>query len=407
MMDAVHVEGADPAQYTEDGRLLSKIRVMRMARLVGEIGGNYQSIRHPQGAAGHMVNMAESMAFTANGIGHAVEHGYGSRTIQPHVLRYATFAKTHENRLSRNETRHRVAVLHSTPSLAFNSRDPHLAVITVEQAFLYDDILFDTIDDAHLDRLQCWDVLVLPGCECMSDDQIDQIKRYLEQGGSVLAIGNVAVMDEWRRNRKVMGLAQLLGFASESEPGSDDPYAREFQDLFGVTPPPLAGNNRMRPPTMCRAVGKGTLFYINEIVLATPRKFPEPSNYNVKYDVVDGRYYYPPRNRAEIVRAVDHLCARQIRLIAPESVICEVTYPQQSELQGQLDVHLINYRLGSFVGQVTVEVEVPAETTVADVRLCSPDFDDARSAAFTQTDQCLRIDTGPLHVYNLLTVIPE
>jgi len=301
--------------------------------------------------------------------------------------------------------RHRVAVLHSTSSLAFNGRDPHLAVIAVEQAFLCDDVLFDPIDDAHLDQLDRWRLLVLPACECMSDDQLSKIEAYVQRGGHVLALGDTAVMDERRRRRRSMGLASLLGFRvhSDSQSGADDPYAKEFRDLYGVTPEAVSTGAAL-PPTMSRKVGQGRIVYIDEIELATPRKFAESKPYNVVYDVVDDRYYLPPRNRAEIVRAVDELCDREIRITGPEWVVCEITYPRGVGLEMCLDIHLVNYRIGKVAGEVGVDFEVPAGTDVAQIDVVSPSVDGARPVTFRQCGNRVRFSAGPVDVYSLAKV---
>jgi len=52
-------------------------------------------------------------------------------------------------------------------------------------------------------------VLVLAGCVAMSDEQIEQVRRYAAGGGRVVLLGPVATHDEWLTPRKTPALQDL------------------------------------------------------------------------------------------------------------------------------------------------------------------------------------------------------
>jgi hypothetical protein len=77
---------------------------------------------------------------------------------------------------------------------------------------------FEMLSDQALtdESLDAFRVVVLPGAACLSDDQCAALTRYVERGGSVVALGEVATADAEGNLRSTPGLAALFGAAKIS-----------------------------------------------------------------------------------------------------------------------------------------------------------------------------------------------
>jgi hypothetical protein len=64
------------------------------------------------------------------------------------------------------------------------------------------------LDAAHVDRFK---VLIFPNIAALSDAQCDQIRGFVERGGSVVATYETSLYDEWGVRRQDFGLAGLFG----------------------------------------------------------------------------------------------------------------------------------------------------------------------------------------------------
>lgn len=72
------------------------------------------------------------------------------------------------------------------------------------------------MDVEHLRRFKC---VILPNVACMSDREIDAVRRYVKEGGALIATGETSLYDENEKFRKNFGLADVFGvrFAGVSE----------------------------------------------------------------------------------------------------------------------------------------------------------------------------------------------
>jgi hypothetical protein len=71
-----------------------------------------------------------------------------------------------------------------------------------------------TLDAAHVDRFK---LLVLPNIAALSDRQCEQLRAYVERGGSIVATHETGLYDEWGRRREEFGLAELFGVSAAGE----------------------------------------------------------------------------------------------------------------------------------------------------------------------------------------------
>ena len=66
----------------------------------------------------------------------------------------------------------------------------------------------DLLDADHIDQFK---TLVLPNIAALSDDQCQQIRDYVNRGGSLVVTHETSLYDEWGQRRDDFGLADVLG----------------------------------------------------------------------------------------------------------------------------------------------------------------------------------------------------
>ena len=64
------------------------------------------------------------------------------------------------------------------------------------------------LDPAHIDQFK---VLILPNIAALSDEQCDQLRRFLQRGGGLVATFETSLYDQWGSRRKNFGLADVFG----------------------------------------------------------------------------------------------------------------------------------------------------------------------------------------------------
>ena len=74
-------------------------------------------------------------------------------------------------------------------------------------------LLVDMLLDEQLDqrRLSAYKVLFLSNSACLSKAQCDQIRRFVRDGGTVIATHETSLFDEWGQKRENFGLADIFG----------------------------------------------------------------------------------------------------------------------------------------------------------------------------------------------------
>jgi hypothetical protein len=81
------------------------------------------------------------------------------------------------------------------------------------------------LDAAHLAQFK---TLILPNIAALSDPQCQQIREFVERGGSIVATYETSLYDEFGRKRKNFGLANLFGadFKGRAEGPMHNAYLR-------------------------------------------------------------------------------------------------------------------------------------------------------------------------------------
>ena len=141
------------------------------------------------------------------------------------------------------------SVLWRSPDAVANVDDPGLGFY---QALIEARIPFEMVHDRLLDRehTEQFRTLILPNIAALSTEQCDQIREFVERGGSVVATYETSLYDEWGVQRKDFGLASLFGasFAGSKEgPMLNSYLSLEKDPSTGQYHPVLAGFEDAEP----------------------------------------------------------------------------------------------------------------------------------------------------------------
>ncbi len=233
-------EGREPLYSADEFR--TRIRNFKVARLMNNILFTYTT---------GPLAMAESMAFNLDFCGCICWFQFGDIRSRPgednHVSEeLAPFIRFfHERReLFRDaEVIADAAILRSFPSQVF--ADPRWADLTyrVEQTLIESCIPFQIIYDQHLVDPQRYKTLVLAGCVAMSDQQLEQVCRFVKNGGRLCIIGPAATHDEWMFPREKSPLAdlsagQVVRIEEEQDVGKAIRRACVDRRSLSIEPPP-------------------------------------------------------------------------------------------------------------------------------------------------------------------------
>jgi hypothetical protein len=87
------------------------------------------------------------------------------------------------------------------------------------------------LDPEHIDRFK---TLILPNIAALSIAQCNQIRAFVEQGGSIVATYETSLYDEWGVRRSDFGLAQLFGTSFTG--AEEGPLLNSYLSLTGSHP---------------------------------------------------------------------------------------------------------------------------------------------------------------------------
>ena len=199
-------EGESPGY--QGGQLRTRIRTYKVARRMDNVAFAYATTP---------LEMAESMAFNRDCLGCICWFEYAKLVAKPGsnepiskaLVPFIRLFHSRRDLLRGAEAVADVAVLRSFPSQVF--ADPGYPKLTygVEQVLIENRVCFQIIYDHHLTDLSRYRALILAGCVALSDEQIEQIKRYVKSGGRLCVIGPAATHDQWLLPREKPALDDL------------------------------------------------------------------------------------------------------------------------------------------------------------------------------------------------------
>jgi hypothetical protein len=345
--DVFWTEEENPCVYLEDGRLISKIRSYKLARAFHNILLAY--------IADNPVAMAECLAFNQT-LGFA-----GTAPLPPAMLQHVAFYRKNRELYLGTEDVATVGVLRSYASLTYHHARAQLSAILVEQALIQSRIPFQLVFDEPVPDLTNLQVLVLPDSECLSDEQLAQIRTFVERGGGLVAIGQAGLYDEWRRLRPVPGLKGLVDGQAP---------ARDYEEQVEET---VAAGTTQR-----KTYGKGRVVYLPVVQFDGP--LPERED----YFNIGNRFWKRPRNWEEITTAIRWAANADLPLevSGPDFLVANLV--EQGARQRRL-IHLVNYdaRNTPAISSLRCTARVPSGNVVKDVKMYEIDAESPRALDFT------------------------
>jgi hypothetical protein len=297
------------------------------------------------------------------------------------MLKYITFYRKQRELFVGTSDVASVAVLRSYPSITYHNSGAGLCAILAEQALIQARMPFTLVSDERLMVLtpaKC-KVLLLPDSECLSDEQIAAIKKYVEAGGGLVVTGRSGLYDAWRRQRVMPGLEGLVDW--QVPVGSEIPLRATSASLFR------------------KEFGRGRVAYIPKIEFDGALPPSEP------YFVLIPKFWKRPANWRELVDAVDWAARNDIALRVAGPDFLGANLVEQFEKRRRL-VHLVNYNFTQvpMIENIEVRCSVPEGNPARSVRLYSPGRDGADTLIFRMEGSEAVFTVPRLNAYCVVTI---
>ena len=337
LTDTFVTEESDKPGYFPDGRLVSKIRTYKLARI-------YNNILEPVPDAG--LDIAESVAFNQT------VSWVNNYPLEPYVLPYINLYRKYRDLYNGAEDVTPVAVFRSYPSITYHNARAQLSAILVEQALIQSRVPFALIFDEHLANLSKYSAVILPNSECLSDEQIRQIRDFVENGGGLVATEQAGLYDEWRRQRTEPGLKGLVDSQVAGKGYQERVLESEIPSGLPVR----------------KTVGSGRVIYFPAIEFDGPQPPHKP------YFKIDNSFWKRPKHWEELISG--------IRWAAKDNIPVEVSGPEflamnlvaQPEKRRMM-IHFVNYNCARVpqIESIDVSCRPPAGAAIRQVTLYSPE----------------------------------
>ena len=271
-----------------------------------------------------------------------------------------------------------MAVLHSYATMAFNNDRPYQSTYLFEQALIQAKVPFDIVFDRHLSDLSRYRVLVLADQECLSDEQMDQVRGFVKRGGGLVATEHTSLLTPWRSRRSDFGLADLFAVqAPEFVPWPPRPEA-----ILAIDP-------------VRRHVGEGRVVYLPEVRPAVEKPAAEP---------MTSRYWHLPVNWPELVESVRWAGGGDplLKIEGPLTVTAELLGQKR---ENRLLLHLINYGMeeNPVVRNLRIDLR-SGEGEVRKVYTLSPDGGEIDGLEFVAEGDRIRFTLPRLETYTLVVI---
>lgn len=374
-LDAVWTEEGDAAGVTDQGILVNRIRTFKMTNTL-----HNTLFVASGGEEGNTLQLAEALAFGRQCIGDVggVLAGYDLPQDQRQYLKF----------FHRNFDYYRdvdnmadVAVLHSYATMAYNNDRPAVSTMLFEQSLIQGKVPFDIIFDDNLKDLSKYRVLALPDQECLTDEQMTLIRKFVSGGGGLVATEGTSLYTPWRQRRRDFGLKDLLKVDAPPWRGAYEPDAI------------------LKTPILHNQIGQGRVAYIPEVKPAIPKPSGED---------MTSEYWKLPVNWRELNDAVKWAAGGQLSLevVAPATVAAEITEQKQSKT---VLVHLVNYNVAKApsVRGIVVNLRLAHQQKVRKAFLLSPEDESSVPLAVTENNGRAMIPIPLLRTYALAVIQTE
>jgi hypothetical protein len=361
-------EEEGPVGYRADGPFVSRVRSYKLARAHSNVLLAYI---HDDPLA-----FSEALAFNQT-------PGFVGVHLLPKVTgEYLDFYLQNRDIYEDSVDMANVGLLRSYASLAYNSGDVELCTELVEQALIEAGVPFDLVFDDGLRDLSKYKALILPDSECLSDSQLSILRRYVESGGGLVAIGKSGLYDEWRRVRVTPGLAGMI----------DRPEDRAESVQRGD---PGAQSSRATR----KQFGRGRAAYLPAVEFDGNLPPLQP------YFEIGKEYWKRPKNWQELIELVDWATEDQVlvRLSAPRGVALNST---MQLMERRAFIHVVNYDRSSVSPAKAIEVgvRVPENRRPLWVTVHAPGQKVARPVEFARSGALTTFMLPDVRFYCVVTI---
>jgi Beta-galactosidase trimerisation domain len=356
--------------FTADGRLLSAIRTYKMARTYRNVVLAYISVSETA--------IAECLAFNQT-IGFA-----GVNPLSADIVKYIGFYRKHRDLYVGAEDVAPVSVLRSYASITYNNASAGLSAILVEQTLIQAKIPFRLITDEHLAGLSpaTCKVLILPNVECLSDEQVQAIQRYVAAGGGLVATEQTGNYDAWRRVRAQPALLDVVA-GQGSIPGDNAEK--------------VASTGAGQPQH--KTFGSGRTVYIPAVEFDGPLPPDQP------YFTLDTSSWKRPKNWRHIVDAVFWSAGEKlpVSVTAPDFVAMNLL--EQAANRRRI-IHLVNYypERNPSIEDISIRCTTPHGQPANAVHFYVPDANDSQPVEFRAESGEAVFTVPRLRTYGVITV---
>jgi hypothetical protein len=363
-------ESDGKCEFTPDGRLITAIRTYKIARTYRNTVLTYISVSETA--------IAECLAFNQT-IGFA-----GVSPLSTDVVKYIGFYRTLRDLYVGAEDLAPVALLRSYASITYNNARAGLSAMLVEQSLIQAKIPFRLIADEHLADLSpaTCRVLILPDVECLSDEQLQAIQRYVAAGGGLVATEQTGLYDAWRRMRVESGLKDLIDGQLPTHGGK-----KRSTDVI------VAGQPQRK------TVGRGRTVYIRALEFDGSLPPDQP------YFTLGTEFWKRPKNWQDLVDAISWAAGENlpVSVTAPDFVAMNLL--EQFAKQRRI-IHLVNYNTekNPSVASIAIRCATPKGNPATAVWFYALNADHGKPIDF-QVEGLEAVFTVPvLQTYGVVTV---
>ena len=137
-----------------------------------------------------------------------------------------------------------IALLFSQQTLDFLDRGSwegyayHDEFLGITMMLIESNVPFEVISEKDLNQLDKYDVVILPDFACMSEEQADKIRQYVANGGTIIAINETSLYNEYGIKRNDFLLKDVFGVGI-NEVEDEKIYENEYNNgkaIFIITP---------------------------------------------------------------------------------------------------------------------------------------------------------------------------
>jgi hypothetical protein len=324
--------------------------------------------------SGGKLTMAESMAFNRQTLGMVGSILEGDE-FPASQRTYVRFFRDRFEYYRNVENVADVAILYSHASMGFNNELPAVSFMLFSQVLIQGRIPFDIIFDEQLKDLSKYRVLVLADQECLSDEQMEQIRIFVKGGGGVVATELTSLYTPWRLRRRDFGL----------------------KDLFQVDAPPwreLGPEEMLKVGPVQNRVGQGRVAYVAEVRPAIKKP---PAAW------MTSPYWKLPLNWEELLEGVAWAAGEKLSLEVKTARMQNVVV-ELIEQEGRLLVHLLNYGAPNapHVEGLEVNLQIPQGKQVTQVKILTPDREGEETVTPHSSGGRVSFTVPRLETYNLV-----